>query len=77
MFRETNRAQLPSIDKFRLSPWLWSTSFSKTTIRKSSYARRTRVTTLSKRTKKVPMPSEETKRGWKVVMPQVDQSDKI
>ena len=68
---------MPSRDKFRLSPRLWNASLSKTTIWKSSYARRTRVTTFNKRTKKVPVPSEETKKGRKVVMPQVDQSDKI
>ena len=44
-------------------------SLSKTTIRKSSYARRMHVTAFSKRTKKVLVPSEETKRGRKVVMP--------
>ena len=30
-----------------------------------------------KKTKKVPMPSDETERDWRVVMPQADPSDKI
>ena len=76
-FKETNHAQLSSRDKFRLSPWLWSASLRKTTIWKSSYARRMWVTALSKRTKKVLVLSEKTKRGRKVVMPQADQSNKI
>ena len=76
-FKETNHTQLPSRDKFRLSLRLWSALLSKTTIWKSGYARRMQVTTLSKRTKKVPVPSEETKRGQKVVMPKANQSDKI
>ena len=32
---------------------------------------------LSREIKKVPVSSEETKKGQKVVMPQADQSDKI
>ena len=42
---------------------------------KNNYARR-RGTILRKRTKKVPLSSEGTKRGQRVGMPQVDRSDK-
>ena len=75
-FKETNHAQLPLRDKFRLSPQLWSTSLSKTMIRKSSCIKGTRGTILKRRTKKVPMLNEETKRGRRVITPQVDQNDK-
>ena len=76
MFRETNHVQLPSRNKFGLSSRSWSASRSKITIWKSSCIKGMRAITLRRRTKKVPVLNEETKRGRRVVTPQADQNDK-
>ena len=75
-FTETNHVQLPLRDRFRLSLRPWSPSLSKITIWKSSCVKGTRGITLKRRTKKVPVLNEETKRGRRVVTPQADQNDK-
>ena len=43
---------------------------------KNSYNRKILLWVPKRKTKKVPVLREETERGWKVVMPQADQSDK-
>ena len=75
-FRDTNHAQPPSRDRFKLSPLPWNTSPSKTMIWKSNCVKRTQGITHKKKTKKVPTPRERTKRGQKVAIPQVDQNNR-
>ena len=70
MFKETNHAQPPSKGRFKPSLPPCSASSSKTMIWKSSYAKRTQGLTLRRKTKKVLMLKEGTKKGWKVAMPQ-------
>ena len=69
MFREMNHARRPLRDKYRPSPWLWNASLSRTMIWKSSCAKGMRDMPTRKKTKKVPMLSDETERDWRVVMP--------
>ena len=64
-------------DKYRPSSRPWNASLSRTTIWKSSCTKGMRGTTTRKKTKKVPVLSDETERDWKVVTPYLDRSDKI
>ena len=64
-------------DKYRPSSRPWNASLSRTTIWKSSYAKGMWDTATRKKTKKVPVSSDETERDRKVVTPQAYWSDKI
>ena len=55
----------------------WNVSPNRIRTLKNSYGKRTPLWVPKGKIKKVPVPSEETKRGPKVVMPQADPSDKI
>ena len=76
-FRETNHVRWLLRDKYRPSLWPWNASLSRTTIWKSSCAKGMRDTAPRKKTKKVPVPSDETKKDRKVATPQADRSDKL
>ena len=72
MFTKKSRDHLLSRDKYRLWPWPWSISPSKTRFWKNSYDER-QDTVL----RKIPAPSEKIKRDRRVVTPQADRSEKM
>ena len=76
MFRKMSRDRLLSKDKCRLYSRPWNASPSKTRFWKNNYARR-QYTVFRKKTRKVPVLSDETERDRRVVTPQVDRSDKM
>ena len=57
-------------------PRPWNASPSKTRFWKNNYAER-QDTVFRKKTKKVPVPSDETERDRRLVTPQADRSDKM
>ena len=73
---KTSRDHLLLRDKCRLLLRPWSSSPSKTRFWKNSNAGR-QDTVLKKRTRRIPAPSNEIRRDWRVVTPRADWSDKM